>query len=100
MPFHVTWGSKTGASPKRVLAHVCRRGGVDGQQVGAIKIHDYRSVVDIAEDRAEEFARRVRKPDPRNPKVHIGEIRAAREEAWKAAWRQGREEPKRPPLTQ
>ena len=71
MPFHVTWGSKTGANPQRLLAHVCRSGGVDGSRVGAMKIHDFFSVVDIASGSADSFGDAVSSPDKDNPKVHI-----------------------------
>jgi ATP-dependent RNA helicase DeaD len=71
VPFHVSWGSESGASPKRLLAHVCRRAGIDGKDVGAIKIHEYRSVVDVSAAVAEKFERAAARPDPRNPKVHI-----------------------------
>ncbi len=92
VPFHITWGAKTGASPKRILAHICRRGGIEGHQVGSINIHEFRSVVDVSADAAGGFEERVRAKDPRNPKVHIERFVPAEQ-------RGGRGEPRgrRPP---
>ncbi len=70
-PFHVSWGASAGASPSRLLAMVCRRGGVRSQHIGAIRIGPHRSVVDVASNLADEFARATQQPDARNPKVKI-----------------------------
>ncbi|MEO6595640.1 MAG: DEAD/DEAH box helicase, partial [Planctomycetota bacterium] len=36
--FRVNWGSRDGADARRVLAHVCRRGGLESHMVGAISV--------------------------------------------------------------
>jgi ATP-dependent RNA helicase DeaD len=71
VPFEVSWGSRTGATPPRMLAHACRRGGIHGKQVGAINIEAFRSVINIAADVAEKFEKAVARPDPQNPKVRF-----------------------------
>jgi ATP-dependent RNA helicase DeaD len=70
--FSVSWGDRAGATPSRLLSHVCRRGGLDSQQVGAIQISAKSSTVDIASDVADAFETRARRPDRRDPGIIIG----------------------------
>jgi len=70
-PFHVSWGASGGANASRLLAMVCRRGGVRSQHIGAIRVGPHRSVVDVASHLADEFARAAEQPDTRNPRVKI-----------------------------
>ncbi len=70
-PFTVTWGGQTGATAGRLLSHICRRGGVESNQVGAIKINAKSSIVDIATDIADNFAARAKTPDKREPGITI-----------------------------
>jgi ATP-dependent RNA helicase DeaD len=69
--FCVTWGHVHGADSRRLLAMVCRRGGIEGRAVGAIRVEKSHSLVDIAADVAAGFAERAAKPDPRDPRVRI-----------------------------
>ncbi|HVW26468.1 MAG TPA: DEAD/DEAH box helicase [Polyangiaceae bacterium] len=69
--FRVTWGHAHGADSRRLLAMVCRRGGIEGKAVGAIRVDKTYSLVDVAADAAEGFAEQARKPDPRDPRVRI-----------------------------
>lgn len=69
--FSVSWGQETGASPSRILSHICRRGGLDSQQVGAIQISAKSSTVDIASDVADAFETRARRPDRRDPGIFV-----------------------------
>ncbi|HEY3593727.1 MAG TPA: DEAD/DEAH box helicase [Polyangiaceae bacterium] len=69
--FRVSWGAEHGADARRLLAMVCRRGSVQGADVGAIRIARGFSTVEIATGAAMEFARASRRPDPRNPRVFI-----------------------------
>jgi ATP-dependent RNA helicase DeaD len=69
--FHVTWGSVQGADARRLLAIVCRRGGIRGTDVGAIRVGPSYSTVDVASEVAREFAEKAKAPDPREPKVII-----------------------------
>jgi ATP-dependent RNA helicase DeaD len=50
---------------------MCRRGGIQGSDVGAIRVARTFSVVEIAADAATTFARATRDPDPRDPRVKI-----------------------------
>jgi ATP-dependent RNA helicase DeaD len=73
--FRVTWGKEHGADARRILAMVCRRGDVDGNQIGAIRIDRHHSIVDVARPVAKSFAEATLPPDPRNPRVQITEER-------------------------
>jgi ATP-dependent RNA helicase DeaD len=71
VPFRVSWGGEQGADARRVLAMVCRRGGIRGADVGNIRIARGFSIVDVASAVADAFAEASAQPDPRNPRVHI-----------------------------
>lgn len=71
VPFHVSWGERHGADPRRLLALVCRRGGIQGRDVGAIRVESGFSIVDVASAVASNFERATGKPDPRDPRVSI-----------------------------
>ena len=69
--FQVTWGSQQGADARRLLALVCRRGGVRGHSVGAIRISDRSSMVQVKKSEASAFERAASRPDPRDPQIKI-----------------------------
>jgi ATP-dependent RNA helicase DeaD len=69
--FRVTWGQIHGADARRLLAMVCRRGGIRGSDVGAIRVQRTFSTVDVAAAAAPTFERATRDPDPRDPRVKI-----------------------------
>jgi len=69
--FHVTWGERQGAAPHRLLAMLCKRGGVRGKDIGAITVEENFSLVDVASAVASGFAQAVAKPDPREPRVRV-----------------------------
>jgi ATP-dependent RNA helicase DeaD len=71
VPFRVTWGGEQGADVRRLLAMICRRGEVQGTDVGNIRVSRGYSTVEIATNVADAFAETVAKPDPRNPRVFI-----------------------------
>jgi ATP-dependent RNA helicase DeaD len=71
VPFQVSFGARHGADPRRLLALVCRRGGVRGSDVGAIDVGASSSTVHVAAAVAEAFARAASRPDPRDPRVRI-----------------------------
>jgi ATP-dependent RNA helicase DeaD len=71
VPFRINWGERHGADPRRLLAMVCRRGNVRGQDVGAIQIGPTQSSFEIEASVSDEFARSIRRPDPRDPRVRI-----------------------------
>ncbi len=71
VPFDVTWGSEGGATPARLLAHVCRRGDIGSEDVGAIRIGPRRSTVEVAERVADAFAGRAEGEDERGEGIRI-----------------------------
>jgi ATP-dependent RNA helicase DeaD len=71
VPFRINWGERHGADPRRLLAMVCRRGGIRGSEVGAIRIGITQSTFEVAAPVAEGFARAAQEPDTRDPRIHI-----------------------------
>lgn len=69
--FRVTWGGRQGADARRLLAIVCRRGNIRGEEVGAIRVEAAHSLVDVAAHVADRFEVKAAEPDSRNPQVHI-----------------------------
>ncbi len=69
--FRVTFGQEHGADARRLLAMICRRGGIEGRDVGAIFINRTFSTVNVARAVADRFARAASEPDDRNPRVTI-----------------------------
>ncbi len=72
--FRVTWGSRHGADPRRLLALVCRRGDISSNQVGAIQIGDTSSTVQIASHVVPGFTEAAQRPDERDPRIQIDPI--------------------------
>jgi ATP-dependent RNA helicase DeaD len=71
VPFRINWGERQGADARRLLALVCRRGGIRGSEVGAIRIGVAGSTFEVAANVAEAFTRAAREPDARDPRVQI-----------------------------
>jgi ATP-dependent RNA helicase DeaD len=69
--FSLNWGKSSGATPSRVLSHVCRRGGVAGRLIGSIDIRDREASFDVVASVADSFEARSHKPDARDPKITI-----------------------------
>jgi hypothetical protein len=59
-----------------MLAHVCRRGGIDGRDVGAIRLQSHTSTFEIQTAVAKDFEARVRGRDRRDPHLQIRRTRA------------------------
>ncbi|EDM80071.1 DEAD/DEAH box helicase-like protein [Plesiocystis pacifica SIR-1] len=74
--FEINWGQRGGATPGRLLAHLCRRGEITSRSVGAVRIGLRSSVFEVAVDVAETFARKAAKPDARDPKLKIRPAKA------------------------
>ncbi len=91
--FRINWGLADGADPRRILAHVCRRGAIDSKAVGAIDLGRFESTFGVDPAVAGAFAQRVRRRDPRDPQLRIVRIEA--DEA--SPNRRGREAPRRKP---
>ncbi len=71
VPFRVSWGQIHGADARRLLAMACRRGGIKGSDVGAIRVTRTYSTIDVSSAAAPTFATATREPDPRDPRVKI-----------------------------
>jgi len=69
--FQVTWGDAHGADTRRLLAMLCRRGGIESRDVGSIRIGRVASTVEIAADVADQFAEAAGKIDKRDPRIVI-----------------------------
>ena len=77
--FRVSWGRQRGADARRLLALACRRGGIRGTDVGAIRLDQHSATVGVDRSVADAFERAVSKPDPREP--HVRFQRDEREQA-------------------
>jgi ATP-dependent RNA helicase DeaD len=73
--FEVNWGFRGGANPSRLLAMVCRRGGVPGRMIGSINLTSTVSSFEVRSSVASEFEKRSGRPDPREPAVQIRRAR-------------------------
>jgi ATP-dependent RNA helicase DeaD len=69
--FQVSWGAEHGADPRRLFALICRRGEIDRNQVGAIRIGARSSTVEVSTDAAEEFEKKAQRPDARDARVRV-----------------------------
>jgi len=69
--YQVSWGAHGGADARRLLAMVCRRGGLSSNLVGAIRVAPKSSTVDIVSSVAQQFERAVTRPDKRNPRAQF-----------------------------
>jgi ATP-dependent RNA helicase DeaD len=73
--FQVSWGRNHGADPRRLLAVICRRGGITSSDVGAITIGGQSSMVEVNPKLAQSFGRAASRPDPRDPRIKFREWR-------------------------
>ncbi len=71
VPFRISWGGLHGADVRRLLPIVCRRGEIEGGDVGAIRVDRTFSLVEIGSDVADRFAKSAARPDPRDPRIQI-----------------------------
>jgi ATP-dependent RNA helicase DeaD len=69
--FSMNWGERDGATPSRILSHVCRRGEIKSRIVGSIQVGPRNSTFEIAGTAATRFEKLTRKPDARDPRVKI-----------------------------
>ncbi|MCR9245876.1 MAG: DEAD/DEAH box helicase [bacterium] len=69
--FRINWGYKNGADPRRILAHICRRGGIDSKMVGSIDMQLHATTFLVGDHVAESFGHRVKKRDSRDPHLFI-----------------------------
>jgi len=69
--FSINWGHRKGATPSRLLSHLCRRGEIDSGLVGAIEIGPGSATFEVADHAAGGFEQRVREPDANEPALRI-----------------------------
>ncbi|MBX7081946.1 MAG: DEAD/DEAH box helicase [Nannocystaceae bacterium] len=69
--FSINWGHRKGATPSRLLSHLCRRGAIDSGMVGSIEIGPGSATFEVADHIAGTFEQRVREPDQRDPQLRI-----------------------------
>ena len=70
-PFKISIGFRQGATPARLVAMLCRRGGIPGKALGAIQIDAHMSTFEVARNVARGFETKALRTDPRDPKVRI-----------------------------
>jgi ATP-dependent RNA helicase DeaD len=61
--FRAAIGRRKNAEARWLLPMICRRGGIDKQDIGAIRIMDTTTEFEISERVAESFAAKIRRPD-------------------------------------
>jgi ATP-dependent RNA helicase DeaD len=61
--FRASIGAKKNAEARWLLPMICRRGGIDKNDIGAIRIMDTTTEFEISERAAEFFAVKIRRPD-------------------------------------
>ena len=54
-----------------MLAHVCRRGGLESHMVGAITVHFAATTFEVSNAAVASFVKRVKAPDRRDPHLVI-----------------------------
>jgi ATP-dependent RNA helicase DeaD len=72
--FEINWGHRGGATPARLLAHLCRRGGVSARAIGALQIDRRHSQFEVACSAADAFASKAAVPDQRDPELKINRV--------------------------
>jgi ATP-dependent RNA helicase DeaD len=61
--FRAAIGRRKNAEARWLLPMICRRGGIDKRDIGAIKIMDTTTEFEISERAAESFAAKIKRPD-------------------------------------
>jgi ATP-dependent RNA helicase DeaD len=64
--FRLHIGRKQNADPKWLLPMLCRKGGVERQDIGAIRIFEHETKVEVAQGSAEQFIQSMNKPGGEN----------------------------------
>ena len=71
VPFRINWGERQGADARRLLAMLCRRGNVRGDEIGAIRVGTTFSTFEVKTPVAKDFEKSSRLPDKRDPHIRI-----------------------------
>jgi ATP-dependent RNA helicase DeaD len=69
--FRITWGQAHGATARRLVAMLCRRGGIESKDIGAIEVHRNYATVEVSSAVAQEFFAKAGVADPRDPRVTV-----------------------------
>jgi ATP-dependent RNA helicase DeaD len=69
--FRAAIGRRKHAEARWLLPMICRRGGVEKHEIGAINIYDTTTEFEIAADAAERFAAQIRRPDKEDGGIRI-----------------------------
>ncbi|MGK0205956.1 MAG: hypothetical protein ACI9S9_005049, partial [Planctomycetota bacterium] len=69
--FSINWGPRDGANPRRIMAHICRRGEVESSLIGSISMNDNATTFEVQSSVADDFAKRVQRRDRRDPHLII-----------------------------
>jgi ATP-dependent RNA helicase DeaD len=69
--FSINIGRSKNADPKWLIPLLCRRGNITKKSIGKIQILMRETRVEIAPDAAKDFGEAVRRPDPKDPNIHI-----------------------------
>jgi ATP-dependent RNA helicase DeaD len=78
--FHLNIGSRRNADPRWLVPLLCKRGAITRQEIGAIRVDERATTVEIATHAAERFAEQARRPsaDPRDKHIRIARFEPAR----------------------
>jgi len=76
--FFLNWGAQHGATPHRVLALACRRGGVPSGAIGAIRVAPHATTIEISAPVAGRFAAAANQPDAIDPRLRFAPLRPSR----------------------
>ncbi|MDP2313125.1 MAG: DEAD/DEAH box helicase [Pseudomonadota bacterium] len=69
--FRMNVGRNDQADPRWLIPLICRRGGVEKSDIGAIRVHDDETRFEVAGDVASRFAQAVKRPDRKDPWVRF-----------------------------
>jgi ATP-dependent RNA helicase DeaD len=69
--FEINFGEKAGATPGRLLALICRRGGVTSRDVGSIFVSSETSSFEVSKGKTRAFETQMRRPDARDPWIRV-----------------------------
>ena len=72
--FTVNVGRSKNADPKWIIPLLCRRGDITKRSIGKIQILTRETRVEIAPDAADAFGEAIRRPDEKDPKIHIERV--------------------------
>jgi ATP-dependent RNA helicase DeaD len=91
--FRAAIGRRKNAEARWLLPMICRRGGIDKRDIGAIRILDTTTEFEISERVAASFAAKVRRPDKEDniriePLADASRNEAPPEQQPRAAWRE------------